>query len=304
MNNLKGSLLLFLTALIWGTAFVAQSSAMDHIGPLLFVSVRFFIGGLVLIPLIIYFGNRSIKKGEITKNQHRKLLQASIKSGILCGIFLTIGTLFQQYGLIYTTAGKSAFITALYVVLVPVVGVFIGKKINKAIIVSVILAVTGFWLLCIQEDFSMSTGDILTAFCALGFTAQIMSIDWAMQQGTDPIVCSATQFFTVAVLSFVPMLIFEGFDGDLIVTAAPSILYTGIFSGGVAYTLQMVAQKYTDPTLATLIMSLESVFAAISGAIILHERLSFRDILGCVLVLLAVLMAQLLSLPKKDKGEA
>lgn len=292
-NNLRGSLLLLLTALIWGTAFVAQSSAMDSIGPLLFTNVRFFIGGMVLIPVIIFLGKRSVKKGEISPELHGKLTQNSIRPGIGCGVFLGIASLFQQYGLVTTSAGKSAFITALYIVLVPIAGLFSGRKPYRALVLSIIMAVMGFWLLCIKENFSISTGDILTAFCALFFTFQIIFIDRVMAAGADPIVCSATEFFTVWAITFIPMLIFEGFDFQLILAAAPSILYTGILSAGVAYTLQTVAQKETEPALATLIMSLESVFAAISGALLLGEVLSMREILGCVLVLAAVLIAQL-----------
>lgn len=291
-NNISGSLMLLATALIWGTAFVAQSSAMDNIGPLLFVNVRFFLGGLVLIPFIWYFGHRDRMQGKMSAKIHRKILIDSIIPGIFCGIFLGIATLFQQYGIITTTAGKSAFITALYIVFVPIAEIFLGKSIHKSIIISIFLAIIGFWLLCIKDDFSISHGDILTLACAIFFTGQILCIDYVMKKNVDPIMTSCVEFFTVSVMTLIPMLIFEGFELDKIYLALPSILYTGIFSAGVAYTLQMVAQRKTEPALATLIMSLESVFAALAGWIILGEAMSIREFSGCVLVLVAVILAQ------------
>lgn len=292
-NNPRGAFLLFITALIWGLAFVAQSSAMDHIGPLLFVCVRFFLGGLILIPITIYMGNIRIKNGLITPSARKKEILDSIKPGVLCGLFLCLATVFQQYGIMTTTAGKSAFITALYIVFVPVAEFFLGKRINKVMIFSVIAAIFGFWLLCVKDDLEVAFGDILTVFCAVFFTLQIVLIDHYMEQDLDPIVTSMVQFFTVSILCFVPMLIFEGLRIDLIFAASYSILYTGIFSVGVAYTLQMVGQKMTDPTLSTLIMSLESVFATLAGALILHEMMTPREIIGCAIVLFSVIISQL-----------
>lgn len=294
-NNLKGSIMLLICALVWGFAFVVQSSSMETIGPLLFTNVRFFIGGIVLIPVAIFFEQRSENNEKISKKLRRKLSLNSIMPGIFCGIFLALATTFQQLGILTTSAGKSAFITAFYIIFVPVAGVFFGRKVKGAILLSIVLAIVGFWLLCIQDDFNISQGDILTVFCAIFFTVQIMLVDRAMRMGTNPIICSLIEFFTVWALTLVPTLYFEGFDINRIYASAGSILYTGIVSAGIGYTLQTLGQRETDPALATLIMSLESVFAAIFGAIFLNEILSLRELAGCALVLAAVLMAQLSS---------
>lgn len=295
-SKIKGSFLLLVTAIIWGMAFVVQSSAMDSIGPFLLTNIRFFVGGLVLIPVSIFLAKRDIDEGEISLEKKHDLIIKSIKPGIRCGIFLCIASLLQQFGLLTTSAGKSAFITTLYIVFVPVAGIFLGKKINKLICFCIIIALAGLYLLCINKGFSIATGDILTLLCAVTFTAQIISIDLAMQEGADPVICAMVEFFTVSALSLIPTLIFESFDFGLIINAAPSILYTGVFSSAIGYTFQMIGQKEAGPILATHIMSLESVFATIAGALILHEFLSLKEISGCLLVFIAVITVQLSSL--------
>ena len=292
-RNTRGCILLLITALIWGTAFVAQSTAMDNIGPLLFVVARFLLGGAVLLPFIFILNKKKLNSGLITKSAQRDLTAESIKGGMICGLGLLAGTTLQQYGLITTSAGKSAFITALYIIIVPIAGTLIGKRISKAVWISVVIAIIGFYLLCIKDGFSVAKGDFLCLLSAFAFTFQILFIDHFMEKGVDPVILSCTEFFTVAFIAFFPMLIFEGFHMQLIKDAAFSIFYCGVMSSGVAYTLQVIGQRDTDPAIATLIMSLESVFAALSGWLLLHEQMTARELIGCAMVFAAVLIAQL-----------
>ena len=300
-RNLRGSLALLITALVWGVAFVFQSTAMEDIKPLLFSSVRFFLAGLVLIPIIALRGTKARAEGKFKKEERQELIKLSVKGGIICGIGLTGGSIFQQYALITTSAGKSAFITALYIILVPIAGIFIGKRINKMVWVSVTVAIAGFYLLCIKDGLgNIARGDMLCLCSAFVFTFQILSIDHFMEKGADPFILSCVEFFTVTALLFFPMLFIEGFHMTPIKKAMGSILYCGIMSGGVAYTCQVLGQRDAEPAIATLIMSLESVFAALAGWVLLHERLSLRELTGCGLVFAAVILAQLTPVQKKS----
>ncbi len=300
-KKLRGSLVLFVTALIWGVAFVFQSTAMDDIKPLLFSVVRFFLAGLVLLPVIAVRNARSPEFKKLAEEKKQDLKLLSIKGGIVCGFGLMGGSILQQYGLVTVSAGKSAFLTTLYIILVPVAGIFLGKKAGKMLCVSVIVAITGFYLLCMKDGFGhIEKGDMFCLLSAFAFTFQIHSIDHFMEEGADPIILSCTEFFTVSALLFFPMLIMEGFHMAPIKNALGSILYCGVMSGGVAYTCQVLGQKDADPTIATLIMSLESVFAALAGWILLHESLSLRELTGCVLVFAAVILAQIT--PAQNKG--
>lgn len=360
--------MLLLTALIWGTAFVAQSTGMDHVGPFTYNGIRNLIAGFVLIPVIMVFdhmkengsliparsasensdsltdteanvhknvefnGNSRSSSGQFSdqsKIQNRRINLRSYRDGIVCGIFLFIASSFQQYGISMTTAGKAGFITALYIVIVPVLGIFLHKKIPPMVWLSVAIAIAGFYLLCIKENFSIGRGDLLVLCCAFFFSLHILVIDHFNEGNVDGVRMSQAQFFTVAVLSLLPILLTElpeagtvsgtlsspvlkelrsvshkiSFSGIFspaswqafgaaVWSARVSILYTAVMSSGVAYTLQILGQRYTDPAPATLLMSLESVFAALSGWLILHERLTPKELLGCALVFAAVLLAQ------------
>ena len=427
-RKMKGNLMLLLTALIWGTAFVAQSTGMDHVGPFTYNGIRNLIAGFVLIPVIMVFdhmkengslipvrsasensdsltdteasihknvefnGNSRSSSGQFSdqsKIQNRRINRRSYRDGIVCGIFLFIASSFQQYGISMTTAGKAGFITALYIVIVPVLGIFLHKKIPPMVWLSVAIAIAGFYLLCIKEaarvpeahppvslqailnhafgmigsplkeaarvpeahppvslqailnhafgmigsplkeNFSIGRGDLLVLCCAFFFSLHILVIDHFNEGNVDGVRMSQAQFFTVAVLSLLPILLTElpeagtvsgalsspvlkelrsvshkiSFSGIFspaswqafgaaVWSARVSILYTAVMSSGVAYTLQILGQRYTDPAPATLLMSLESVFAALSGWLILHERLTPKELLGCALVFAAVLLAQ------------
>ncbi|MDO4490345.1 MAG: DMT family transporter [Lachnospiraceae bacterium] len=292
-KEMQGNLMLLLTALIWGSAFVAQSAGMEYVGPFTYNMSRSFIGFLVLIPVVLFFRKSSLKEHPLSKEEQRALNKGSVKGGIFCGLALGIASCVQQVGVSMTTAGKAGFITALYIIIVPILGIFLRKRIPKIIWLCVVIALVGFWLLCIKEGFSISAGDLFCLLCALCFSVHIMVIDHFTAQPTDSIMISCVQFLVAGIFSAVLTLIFETPTWSAIWDARLTILYAGVLSSGVAYTLQIVAQRYTNPTVATLLMSLESVFAALFGGLVLHEVLTGKELLGCVLVFAAVILAQI-----------
>lgn len=281
---------LLLTAFIWGVAFVAQSVGMDYIGPFTFICVRNIIGGLVLIPLIFFLGkidktNRSEQEaGEYKKN--------TLLGGICCGVFLCAASCFQQFGIMYTTVGKAGFITALYIIIVPILGIFIKKRVAGIVWLSSVIAIAGFYMLSISGQVSISKGDILVLIGALLFSFHILVIDYFSPKGNS-VAISCIQFFTVSIICGILMFIFENPQIMDILEAYIPILYAGVMSSGVAYTLQIVGQKNMDPTVASLILSLESVFSALAGWMLLGQGLSTKELIGCGLVFAAVILAQL-----------
>lgn len=280
----RGSVMLVLTAFIWGTAFVAQSEGMNHVGPFTFNASRFFVGGLVLIPFIFLF-----RRGEKVS---RQVTMMGIKGGICCGFFLFLAGALQQSGIAYTTVGKSGFITSLYIIIVPLLGLLAHKRVGVNIWISVLVAAGGMYLLCIEKDFSIGIGDLLIFLCAIGFSLHILVIDYFSPKA-EGVVISCVQFFTAGVLSLVVTLLFEQPEVTGIWAAGGSILYAGVLSCGVAYTLQVVAQKQVEAVVASLLMSLESVFALLAGLVILEQVPSVREAIGCVLVFGAILLAQI-----------
>ena len=292
MKNLppKNLFLLFLTALIWGTAFVAQSVGMDHLGPFAFNAVRSYVGGIALLPLILFFNSRKTLEQRQTEQANRKTL---ILGGVCCGIALGVASLFQQVGIQYTTVGKAGFLTALYIVIVPLLGIFFHKKVGLKIWVSVVIAIVGLYLLCMTGSFSLQLGDLLVLICALCFSGHILVIDYFSPK-VDGVQMSCIQFFVAAVLSTVVMLFVEGVPSfqDILLSWIP-VLYCGIMSSGVGYTLQIIGQKGVNPTIASLVLSLESVIAVLAGWIILGQSMSSREIMGCVLMFGAIILAQL-----------
>ena len=286
-----GNVMLILTALIWGSSFVAQSVGMDYIGPFTFNAIRCIIGGIVLIPIIFIMDK--VKKDSKSKDNNNQL----ILGGILCGIALFTGSTLQQFGISFTSVGKAGFITALYIVLVPLLGIFFKKKVSLKIWLSVLISMIGLYLLCITENFSIGKGDLLVLCCAFFFSIHILLIDYFSPK-VNGVKMSCIQFFVAGIISILPMAIFESPTLTSILSAWAPILYAGVLSCGVAYTLQVVAQKNTDPTVASLLLSLESVFAVISGWLVLGESLSLKELIGCVLVFIAVILAQL---PNKNK---
>ena len=288
---------LLLTAFIWGVAFVAQSVGMDYIGPFTFNCVRSIIGGLVLIPLVLILGKKNRKDTVKTAEETKEYRKNTIIGGILCGICLCVASSFQQFGIMYTTVGKAGFITALYIIIVPILGIFLKKRVAPIVWVSSIIAVIGFYLLSISGQVSINKGDILVLICAVLFSVHILVIDYFSPKG-EGVTISCIQFFTCGLLCGVCMFIFENPQiGDILAAYLP-ILYAGVMSCGVAYTLQIIGQKSMDPTVASLILSLESVFSALAGWLILGQGLSGKELTGCALVFVAVFLAQM---PQKAK---
>lgn len=301
-KKMRGNLILLLTALIWGTAFVAQSAGMEHVQPFTYNGVRTLIGGLVLIPVIFLFDRLKPADQRPSPDEQKQIRRNSLIGGAACGVVLCVASSFQQFGISMTTAGKAGFITALYIVIVPLLGVFIKKKIPKITWLCVGIAVVGFYLLCVKEGFSVSAGDLLVLCCAFFFSIHIMVIDYFNGKQVDGVRMSCIQFLVAGLISLVLMLVFEQPSLENLWAAKGSILYAGVLSCGVAYTLQILGQRDTEPTTATLILSLESVFAALSGWALLHETLSFKELAGCALVFAAVILAQI-PLPVKAKKD-
>ncbi len=295
MFQLRQSFLLFLTATIWGSGFVAQSIGMDHVTPFTYTFFRTFIGAIVLLPVIYWLHQR--KRSEQKQSERpaphyqRKDL---IIGSICCGICLVGGESFQQFGLVTTDAGKAGFITSLYIVFVPIFGLFLGKKLNRFIILGVMLSLFGFYLLCIKQSFTIEQGDVLILICAVVFCFHILTIDHFVAK-CDGVLLSCGQFFAASAIALVLMLIFDYdvFSWADVRAAALALLWSGVMSNGVAYTLQVIGQRGMNPTIATLILSLESVMAVVFGTLLLHESLTLREGIGCILILTAVIIAQL-----------
>lgn len=279
-------MLLLLTALIWGAAFVAQSAGMEQNGPFTFNTIRMILGGIVLIPCIALFDKmRHVRLGWRSADKNLWV------GGCLCGVALFTGATLQQFGIQYTSAGKAGFITALYVIFVPLCRLFAGKRPGKLLWGSVALAAVGMYLLCMDGSLALSKGDVLVLLGAFGFTAHILIIDHFSQK-VDGVRMSCIQFFVAGALSLVCMFLFEAPSVPAILSAWAPILYASLLSCGVAYTLQVVAQKDTDPTVASLILCLESVFAVLFGWLLLGETLSMKELLGCILMFVAIVLAQ------------
>ena len=301
-KKLKGNLMLLLTALIWGSSFVAQRAGMEYIGPFTFNVLRSLIGGLTLIPVILIIGRSKSPEAQEAKDaSESQTLEKDRKTlllgGVCCGLALFIACSLQQVGIVYTTAGKAGFITALYIVLVPILGVFIGKKVRPIIWFCIVLSVAGLYLLCMKDGFSLSRGDFLVLLCALFFSIHILVIDHFSPKASG-VKLSCIQFFVCGILSLIPASAFEEFNWGQILSCWVPILYSGVLSCGVAYTLQIVAQKNTEPAVASLLLSLESVFAVISGVLILHESITLKEFCGCAIMFIAIIVAQL---PSKEE---
>lgn len=290
----KNAFMLILTAFIWGTAFVAQSVGMDYLGPFTFNGVRSIIGGIALLPCIALLNKINGTSGEREENK-REL----ITGGIACGFLLFTASSLQQVGIQYTTAGKAGFITAFYIVIVPVLGIFLKKKIGWKVWLAVMLAFAGLYFLCITEKFSVGKGDILIFLCALVFSVHILVIDYFSPK-VNGVRMSCIQFFVCGAVSVPFMLVLETPRISAMAAGMVPLLYAGVLSCGVAYTLQIVGQKNVNPAIASLILSLESCFSVLAGWLVLGERLSIRESFGCILMFAAILLAQL---PDKKKEQ-
>ena len=289
-RQLKGTLALVAASIVWGMAFSAQSNAMRYIQPFTFVFLRSVITALVLFAARALFRRLSAARGRAPQSPP---LKAHLVPGVIIGTFLVLATILQQVGLVYTTPAKSGFITALYMIIVPLLGIFIGKRVRPVMWLGLALAMVGMSLLCVQTDLSVNIGDLWTLCCAFMFSLQILSVDRYAGGDLDALTLSAMQFATCAVISGVAAFLFETPRLDGILACWTSILYVAIFSGAVGYTLQMIGQRYADPALASLLMCLESVFAALGGWLLLGQSLLPRELVGCALMLIASVIAQL-----------
>lgn len=290
-RNLKGSLILILCAFIWGMAFAAQSSASDYIGTFTFVFLRSLITSIVLFAVYPLLRRRSGAK-QLPSGEKKRYWQL----GALLGAILFGAMSLQQLGIAYTTAAKSGFVTALYIVIIPLIGLFMGKRIGRNVWIGVAISLLGMALLCLKDDLSVNVGDLITLGCAFVFSFHIIFVD-RYAGGMNAILLSAIQFGASALCALPFMLALETICLDNILACANSILYAAVCSGAIGYTLQMIGQKYAEPALASLLMCLESVFAALGGWILLGESLIAREIFGCLLMLSASVIAQL---PEKN----
>ena len=294
-KEVSSAILLFLAAFIWGVAFVAQSVGMDYVGPFTFNGCRFLLGGLVLTPFALLREKKYQKSNiykSLTEEEQEKHKKTTLLGGLCCGVAICIASSFQQAGMLYTSVGKAGFITALYIVLVPVMGVFMKKKVSSIVWVGVLLAAVGFYFLCITESFSINYGDVLLFLCAVCFTFHILIIDYFAPKA-DGVALSCIQFWFSGIVCMGIAIFKELPEISAIIAAAIPILYAGIMSCGVAYTLQIIGQKHMKPAVASLILSLESVISVLAGWVILKEVLTGRQFLGCTLVFAAVILAQI-----------
>lgn len=296
-RKLKGNLMLLLTSFIWGTAFVAQSEGMNYVEPFTYCAARNILGTLVLIPVILLF--RSSKFRDASKE--KPSMKHTIIGGLICGVILGISGALQQIGISMTTAGKAGFISAIYIIAVPIAEFFIFRKKSVMVWICALIAMAGLYLLCVSESMAVNQGDLIVLYSAFGFTAHIMVIDHFNSKGADGVMMSCVQFFTAGVLMTAAMFIFEQPSMSNILDAKYTILYAGVMSSGVAFTLQILGQRNTDPASASLIMCLESVFAVLSGWLLLNEMMTVKEFSGCALVFAAVILAQLKDIIKKKE---
>lgn len=291
----RANLLLLLTALIWGCAFVAQDVAADVLEPMSFNGSRMLLAALTLTPLVWLTDRRAVRSGsgmawkQMDKGQRKTL----VLGGVCCGVMLALGSVFQQLGLtLGTGAGKAGFITALYIVLVPLTGLFIGKKPGRLVWLAVALSVVGLYLLCMQGSFTLDPGDGMLIICAACFCGHILVVDYFSRR-TECVKMSCIQFFTTTIICLAGAFLFEKPTWEAVRACAFPLIYAGVFSGGVGYTLQILAQRDAEPTIASLLMSLESVFAVLAGWVLLGDALSLRELAGCVMMMGGIVLAQL-----------
>ena len=297
-KKLLGNALLVLTALIWGTAFVGQRVGMESIEPITFNAARMTLSAVMVgaIALLLRKKNTAHRSPE----EEKKYQKNTALGGVLCGVFLAAASIFQQMGLVYTSAGKAGFITATYMLFVPIIHFLVFRKKNSLFVwIAVLMGLGGMYLLCVTEKLTLTFGDGLVFVCAVLFSGHILCCDHFAPLG-DPIGISAVQFLTASVISWIIAFLTEAPSGEKLLSAVIPIAYCGIMSGGVGYTLQMVAQKFTDPTIASLLMSLESVFAVLAGVLFLHETMSLREAVGCVIMFGAIILVQI-PFPQKKK---
>ena len=303
MKNKKafGIITLLITSIIWGLAFVFQRSGMDHIEPITFNAARMSAGALFVVVICIIrdlISKKAINKDHIESK--KSITKNTIIGGVGCGLFLTAASLVQQMGLVETSAGKAGFITAMYMLFVPIINlIFFKKKGSAKVWIAVIIGIIGMYLLCVKEKLEFENGDALVLLCAVLFAGHILWCDRFAPQ-SDAVKMSAIQFIVAGSLSWVFSFIFESPTIDQIIYATVPILYCGLVSGGIGYTLQIVGQQCIDPAPASIIMSLESVFAVLAGVLLLNESMTIQEIIGCIIMFIAIILVQL---PSKENNK-
>lgn len=310
-NKRKGNLikyfLLFIAAFLWGSTFVAQDIVTDYLGTFTFLAARSFVGTLFLIPVTLIFTRIATKNsidpigadGNIIPK--RIFLKNSWVGGICCGMVLFVASSLQQAAMVYVTSGKAGFITSMYVIMVPLTGLFLHQKVAPTVWVAVVLTVTGLYLLCMKtNDVSFGIGELLLIGCAVCYTLHIQIINHFVVKA-NAVMMSCIQFLICGIISTVAMLIFESPSVESLIAAIGPILYAGILSSGIAYTLQLVGQNGTNPTIASIVMSLESVISVLSGWLYLNDQLTLKEIIGCILMFAALIISQLPSGKPKNK---
>ena len=304
MNNkaIQANLLMLLAAGIWGFAFVAQRVGMETMGPHWFNSLRFFIGVVALVPVVLWIGRNKAKTID-QENELKSSNKTLMLGGLAAGFLLFVGATFQQVGLQYTTAGKAGFITGMYIFFVPLIGLFFRMKTGLGTWVGAVVALWGLYLLSINEDFTLSKGDTLQLICAMAFAGHVLMIGYLASK-MDTVKLSLIQFFVAGVLAMGLALYSEQLTWEMIASTAVPLLFAGVMSTGIAYTLQTIAQQHAHPSHAAIILSSEGVFAVIGGFLLLNEVLPPKGLLGCGLILAGMLMSQLmprLRLPQRHK---
>lgn len=289
--KVKGPLLLLLAAMIWGVAFVAQSVGMDHVGPWTFLCVRSLIAGVSMLPVVAVL-SRSGTAPKQAAEERRNSRKTLLTGGICCGTVLGVASILQQIGLQYTSVGKAGFLTACYILIVPLLGLLLGRRCGRLVWCGVAVALLGLYFLCFKDGSPLNFGDILVFISATLFSGHILLIDHFIPL-CNGVKMSCIQFFVCGAVALVGMLVFEEPSLPQLLAAWKPLLYAGVLSSGVGYTIQIIGQRGMNPTVASLIMSLESVFAVLAGWLILHQHLSGREMLGCVLVFVSIVLAQL-----------
>ncbi len=295
--TLTHTLMLLVASFFWGTTFVAQSLGAEYVGAGTYLALRTYIGIIFLLPFVLYRDKKDIKDSGLgpqeLQDKRSREKQAFIKGGMLAGLFIFLASFAQQYGIAYTSVAKAGFLTTLYVVFVPVISLLFGRRFDNKIWISIALSVIGMYLLCMNGSFYLEIGDVLMILSALGFSVQILAVS-RYSKRIDPVKLTLAQFIVEAMLATIVMLVLERPDLSSIHSALPAILYAGIFSSGIAYTLQSLGQKNLNPAIASIAMCLESVFGTLSGWIVLGQKLSLREATGCILMFVAIVLTQFL----------
>ena len=291
LYTLSHTLMLLVASFLWGTTFVAQSLGAEYVGAGTYLALRTYIGIIFLLPFVIYRDRK--QRGDYQKENRRQEFKTFIIGGMLAGVFIFMASFAQQYGIAYTSVAKAGFLTALYVVFVPIISFFFGRKFDNKLWICVALSAVGLYLLCMKGRFYLEKGDAMMVLSAMGFSIQILTVS-RYSKRIDPVKLTLSQFIVEAFLATIVMFILEKPDPASIYNALPAILYAGVFSSGIAYTLQALGQKNLNPAIASIAMCLESVFATLSGWIVLGQNLSLREGIGCALMFGAIVLSQFL----------